>query len=106
MCAPLEVGGCNSDKGIMHAYMYAGNSSMVLPEPNASTSHNESNEPFVCSEGFFYDQNGTGFCRPKCGEFGYKQLGIVIPERIAMCISLIASVIVFILALTYQRSTL
>ena len=82
---------------------------MVAPGPNVSnvlTSYNESNEPLMCSEGFYYDQNGTGFCRPKCGIFGYKKLGIVIPERIALCISLIASVIMFILALTYQKSTL
>ena len=84
------------------------NSSIVAPGPTGvSTSINETNELLVsCSEGFFYDQNGTGFCRPKCGEFGYKQLGIVVPEIIASCISLIASVIMFTLALTYQRSTL
>lgn len=58
-----------------------------------------------CSEGFYYD-NGTGLCRPECGMFGKISNGLAILERVAIFIGLIASVTMFVLALTLQRNTL
>ena len=63
-------------------------------------------EPLMCSEGFFFDQNGTGFCRPECGEFRRTPLNLVIIERVFVSTSLVASVIMFIMASTFQRKRL
>ena len=78
---------------------------MGPPQPN-TTLINSSDHPLVCSDGFFYDQNDTGLCRPECAQFGRINTGLVVIERIAICIGLVASVALFILSVTLQRSTL
>ncbi len=59
-----------------------------------------------CSEGFFYDHNGTEFCRPECAGFGRIKNGLVILERVAICIGLVSAVAMFVLALSIQKKTL
>ena len=60
----------------------------------------------VCSEGFYFDENGTNLCRPTCGEFFAPSLSAQIIQRTAVTISFITSVLMFILALTVQREVL
>ena len=60
----------------------------------------------VCSEGFYFDENGTNLCRPTCGEFFPASLSAQIIQRTALAISFITSVLMFILALTVQREVL
>ena len=59
-----------------------------------------------CAEGFFFDENRTELCRPTCGEFGTTPLSVQIVEDVCVCICFIASIIVFIMALTVQRDSL
>ena len=59
-----------------------------------------------CAEGFFFDENRTELCRPTCGEFGTTPLSVQIVEDVCACICFIASIIVFIMALTVQRDSL
>lgn len=68
--------------------------------------NSSSDHPLECNEGFFYDVNGTGVCRPECGKFGHRSLGAVIIERASVCLGFLVAVAVWILALTIQRSTL
>ena len=64
------------------------------------------NKSFECSEWFYFDENGTEFCRPICGEISPKSLGLQIVEKAAVCMGFVACVIMFILALTVQRKSL
>ena len=56
-----------------------------------------------CDDGLYYDQNGTGLCRPECGEYRYNPVN---EERAFIIISIVASVTMFIMTFTFQRSTL
>ena len=63
-------------------------------------------DQLICSEGFYFDVNATNLCRPTCGEFfpvGFASLIII---RSAVSISFVASVVMFILALTIQREVM
>ena len=66
----------------------------------------------MCSQGFFLDdedrngRNATNLCKPACGEFLRKPVVQVVFEDIAICGSLIACVLMFIMACTVQRKTL
>jgi hypothetical protein len=59
----------------------------------------------VCSEGFYFE-NVTNLCRPTCGEVFVASIGVQVVERTAISISFVASVVVFVLALTVQREML
>ncbi len=59
-----------------------------------------------CSGGFFFDENVTNLCRPICGETNPLPLAIVITQRVSIIIGVIASLVVFILALTVQKKSL
>lgn len=63
-------------------------------------------EQLKCSKGFFFDENVTNLCRPACGEFRQTKIEIQALENATICICFIASVAMFILALTVQRNTL
>jgi hypothetical protein len=63
-------------------------------------------EPRQCSDGFFLDKNATNLCRPLCGEFRRTRFGVQVLENTAICVCLVASVIMLILALTVQRDSL
>ena len=78
----------------------------LVPAMTSMIQSSSSDQPLVCSEGFFYDQNGTGLCRPECGQFEHASSGLVILERVSICIGLTVSVVMFFLALTLQRKTL
>lgn len=58
-----------------------------------------------CSDGFFLDAD-INICRPTCGEFFPTPLVIQIIIDIFIVVCIIASVIVFILALTLLRKSL
>ena len=66
----------------------------------------------VCSQGFFLDdedqngRNATNTCRPACGEFLRKPLALIIFEDLAIIGSIIACVLMFIMAATVQRKQL
>lgn len=66
----------------------------------------------MCSEGFFLDdedtngRNATNLCKPACGEFLRKPVVQIVFEDIAICGSIIACVLMFIMATTVQRKTL
>ena len=79
------------------------NSSLGVPFEKEST-NNSNGQPLECSNGFFYDQNGTGLCRPECGKFRKTELGRLAIEGIAVGASLVASVMMFILACKFQRT--
>ena len=57
----------------------------------------------MCSQGFFLAGN---FCLPACGEFLRKPDVQIVFEDIAICGSIIACVLMFIMATTVQRKTL
>ena len=63
-------------------------------------------ERLKCSKEFFFDENVTNLCRPTCGEFHQTKIGIQALENTTVCICFMASVTMFILALTLQRNTL
>ena len=63
----------------------------------------EISQPLECAEGFFYDQNGTGLCRPECGQFQKFSLAVVKIEQASIVTGFVASVVMAILALTYLR---
>jgi hypothetical protein len=66
----------------------------------------------MCSEGFFLDdedrngRNATNTCKPACGEFLRKPLAQQFFENLGVCGSLVAGVLMFIMASTVQRKTL
>lgn len=62
----------------------------------------------TCSDGFYLDdgQNGTNTCRPDCGQFLKKPFVRQFFENTAICVSIIASITVFVLAVTVQRKTM
>ena len=62
-------------------------------------------DKLVCSDGFFFDENVTNFCKPTCGELNLQPIGVMV-QRGAVSISFIASILMFILALTVERETL
>ena len=63
-----------------------------------------SNNSFlVCSDGFFYDQNGTGLCRPECGAFRRVTLSRRVVEILATVASLLGSIAMFLIIFTVQR---
>ena len=72
---------------------------VTIPAPDGSNQ-------FICSEGFFFDENETRLCRPICGEINPKHIGLQVLENVAICVCFIASVLMFILALTVQRDSL
>ncbi len=75
----------------------------TVPNTSANTT---SLNMLVCSEGFYFDENGTDVCRPRCGEFLHEPLAVIISEVTATCVGLISSVTLIVLALTLQRDTL
>ncbi len=66
----------------------------------------------MCSQGFFLDdedrngRNATNTCKPACGDFLRKPLVQIVFEDIAICGSIIACVLLFLMAFTVQRKTL
>ena len=66
----------------------------------------------MCSRGFFFDdedkngRNATHTCKPACGEFIRKPVAQEFFENLGVCGSLIAGVLIFIVATTIQRKTL
>lgn len=60
----------------------------------------------VCSDGFYFDEDETRLCRPICGEINPKHIGLQILENASICICFIASVLMFILALSVQKDSL
>ena len=84
----------------------SGNGTSDTSQPSTVAADNLFSDQLLCSEGFFFDENGTGFCRPECGEFMRAPTGIVTVELVTICISIAASVLMFILAMTCQRSIL
>lgn len=66
----------------------------------------QTDSPVTCSDGFFYDLNATGCCRPECGTFGRIKKGLAIVEHISVCVGLVAALLMLVLALTIQRSSL
>ena len=66
----------------------------------------------TCSEGFFFDnedsngRNATNTCKPACGEFLRKPRAQQFFENLGVCGSLVAGVLMFIIATTVQRKTL
>ncbi len=80
--------------------------SYLVPPPTIIASTASSDEPLACSEGFYYDQNGTGLCRPECGQFERAKYGLVILERVTVCVGIVVAIAMCILALTLQRNTL
>ena len=77
---------------------------VITSRPNAVSLMNTSS--LDCSDEFFYDENGTGLCRPLCGRLNQKPLGTKILRPVSACVGIISAVIVFILALTVQRESL
>ena len=77
----------------------------------ACVSHSDSAN-ITCSEGFFFDdedsngRNATNTCKPACGEFLRKPLAQEFFENLGVCGSLVAGVLMFIIATTVQRKTL
>lgn len=61
---------------------------------------------YECSEGFFFDENGTRLCRPICGEINPKHIALQVLENASVCACFVASVLMFALALTVQRDSL
>lgn len=59
-----------------------------------------------CTDGFFFDVNGTGTCLPECGDFNPRFQALVIIEQISLWAGLVASVVLLILASTIQRKSL
>ena len=59
-----------------------------------------------CIESFYFDENVTRLCRPICGEFSPVPLAVTIVEDILTIMSFIATIVMFILALTVQRDKL
>ena len=78
--------------------MQVANTSVI----NTSLQHS----PETCNEGYFFDENDTKLCRPTCGVVGYKSLGLIVVERIAICICFVASVVQLVVAVTVQRDTM
>ena len=94
---------------------------IVYTEPSSNSSHKDSsidqlmndttdlmlspsnNSFLVCSDGFFYDQNGTGLCRPECGAFRRVPLSRIIIEILAIVASFLGSIAMFLITLTVQR---
>jgi hypothetical protein len=58
-----------------------------------------------CSEGFFFDENASGICRPICGEFSFNTVpqASLIFYKIGIIASAITTVVVIILSVTVQR---
>ena len=78
---------------------------LAVQSPNLPIQPSQ-DEPILCSEGFFYDVNGTGSCRPECGRFEKMEHGLVIFQQLCIGLCLLATVLMVLLALTVQRSTL
>ena len=89
---------------------------IIYTEPSSNSSHKESsndttdlmlspsnNSFLVCSDGFFYDQNGTGLCRPECGAFRRVTLSRRVVEILATVASLLGSIAMFLITFTVQR---
>lgn len=78
---------------------------------NASMTDNGTDN-ITCSRGFFLDdedrngQNATNTCKPACGEFLRKPLAQQFFENLGVCGSLVAGVLIFIMATTVQRKSL
>ena len=90
-----------------------GNSSMTdtsdLNDQVMPSTGNQSFEEDIeldCLEGFFFDKNVSNLCRPICGEFNPTPLVVTIVEDVFIVACFIASIMMFILALTVQRKTL
>ena len=60
----------------------------------------------TCSDGFYHDENGTGLCRPLCGEYNPKPLVFKVVDFFAACVGITSSVTIFVLAFTIQRESL
>ncbi len=60
----------------------------------------------MCSEGYFFDANGTGLCRPECGQLQLAEIGLVIIVQVCGGIGLVTFVLMIVLAVTIQRKTL
>ena len=80
--------------------------STILPPTEVLNNTMIDDEPLECPNGLFYDQNGTGICRPECGQFRRSSLVVEFFQILSVCTGFVASVIMFILAFTLQRKTL
>lgn len=86
-------------------YMHAVFLDNGTTSPNNLSPSLTSND-LVCSDGFFFDKNVSNCCLPTCGEFLPVPYHIQIIQDIAICLSIIVSVMVIIIMLTVQRSSM
>ena len=82
------------------------NSSLPISETEGAGFVNSSNNTIVCADNFYHDENGTNLCRPICGEFDPSSLPAVVLLMVSIGICPVASIIMFIMALVFQRNTL
>ena len=75
-------------------------------EPDTTMTMAQGNISGQCQQGFFFDQNETEMCRPECGEFMLSPLASVVLSRLSYFIGLVASVVMFILAIMLHRKKL
>ena len=73
---------------------------------HGSIGNTSSNMMLNCSEGFFFDGNGSGFCMPECGEFNSRPQAVVILEVISVWAGVLASAVFLALAFTTERKSL
>ena len=81
--------------------------SQIDRTPDLEFTDNSSSNIPECLEDFYFDTNGSELCRPICGEYDPtpSSLHLIVISRASFILGVIASVLLFLIALIVQRDS-